>query len=100
MTVPEMDADNKAGNYVAVDCGDFMVILAHLRQGKMAVVEGERLGVGDFLGEVGNSGNSSEPHLHIHAQRGLPQGSPLGGEPLWLTIDGRFLTRNERFQVP
>ncbi|WP_417565818.1 hypothetical protein [Marinobacter sp.] len=24
-------------------------------------------------GEMGNSGNSSEPHLHIHAQRRLPE---------------------------
>ncbi|MER7464077.1 hypothetical protein [Streptomyces sp. NPDC097981] len=24
---------------------------------------------GQLLGEVGNSGNSSEPHLHIHAER-------------------------------
>ncbi len=100
MTVPEMDGENKAGNYIAVDCGDFMVILAHLRQGKMAVGEGDMLDVGDLLGEAGNSGNSSEPHLHIHAQRGLPEGSPLGGEPLWLTIDGRFLKRNDRLQVP
>ena len=100
MTVPEMDSDNKAGNYIAVDCGDFVVILAHLRQGKMAVAEGDPLRVGDFLGEVGNSGNSSEPHLHIHAQRGLPEGAPLGGEPLWLTINGKFLKRNDRLQVP
>ncbi|TDT41357.1 peptidase M23-like protein [Halospina denitrificans] len=100
MTVPEMDGDNKAGNYIAVDCGDFVVILAHLRQGKMAVAEGDQLRVGDTLGEAGNSGNSSEPHLHIHAQRGLPAGSPLGGEPLWLTIDGQFLARNERLHVP
>lgn len=100
MTVPEMDDENKAGNYIAIDCGDFMVILAHLREGQMAVSEGDQLSVGDLLGEMGNSGNSSEPHLHVHAQRGLPEGSPLSGDPLWLTINGSFLKRNDRLQIP
>lgn len=100
MTVPEMDRDNLPGNYVAIDCNGFFVILAHLRQGSMAVSEGERVSVGSLLGEMGNSGNSSEPHLHVHAQRGLPAEAPFAGEPLGLTINGRFLVRNDRIEVP
>ncbi len=61
---------------------------------------GQEVAVGDPLGQVGNSGKSSEPHLHIHAQRGIPDGAPAGGEPLELTIDGRFLVRNHRLTVP
>jgi len=99
MAVPEMDRDHMAGNHVAIDCGEFFVILAHLRQGSIAVATGERVEIGDFLGQMGNSGNSSEPHLHLHAQRGLPKENPLAGEPLWLTIDDRFLIRNDRLQI-
>ena len=99
MTVPKMDHVNLPGNYVAIDCGDYFVILAHLRSGSITVAAGDRMEVGDALGEMGNSGNSSQPHLHLHAQRTLPKDAPLGGEPLWLTINGRFLTRNDRIHV-
>lgn len=99
MTVPEMDRDNLPGNYVAIDCGDYFVILAHLRRGSITVAAGEPVDVGNALGQMGNSGNSSEPHLHLHAQRRLPEQEPLSGEPLWLTVNGRFLTRNDRIRV-
>jgi len=99
MQVPVMDPENRAGNFVAVDCGEFVVILAHLRRNSIVVAAGDSVQVGDALGEMGNSGNSSEPHLHLHAQRGLPADAPLGGEPLWLTIDGQFPVRNDRIHV-
>ncbi|MHB8295202.1 MAG: hypothetical protein ACYDH5_11385 [Acidimicrobiales bacterium] len=34
---------------------------------------------GDRVGVVGNSGNTSEPHLHIHAQRSVSAGNETGG---------------------
>lgn len=99
MPVPQMDRDHMAGNYVAINCGDFFVILAHLREGSIAVTTGESVPAGTFLGEMGNSGNTSEPHLHLHAQRGLPAEAPLSGEPLWLTINNRFPARNDRIRI-
>ncbi|PHQ24445.1 peptidase M23 [Marinobacter guineae] len=99
MKVPDMNRDNMAGNYVAIDCGRFFVIVAHLRQGSIPVQPGDRVETGNPLGEMGNSGNSSEPHLHIHAQRGLPEEAPFGGKPLALTIDGVFPVRNDRIRV-
>ncbi len=100
MRVPVMDSENKLGNFVAIDCGGFAVFLAHLREGSVLVTAGQEVAAGDPLGEAGNSGNSSEPHLHIHAQRGIPGDAPAGGEPLGLTIYGRFLVRNDRLVVP
>lgn len=99
MPVPEMDRDHMTGNYVAIDCGDFFVILAHLRQGSTVVVTGDRVKTGAVLGQMGNSGNSSEPHLHVHAQRGLPAEAPLAGDPIWLTINNRFLARNDTLHL-
>lgn len=43
MPVPEMDRDHMAGNYVAINCGDFFAILTHLRQGSIAVATGDRI---------------------------------------------------------
>jgi len=99
MPVPVMDRDHMAGNYVAINCGRFFVLLAHLRRGSVEVSSGDRVAVGDFLGTMGNSGNSSEPHLHVHAQRGLPEQAAFAGEPLALTIDGAFHVRNDRIRV-
>jgi len=32
----------------------------------LVVNVGQKLRAGDYLGEIGNSGQSSRPHLHIH----------------------------------
>ncbi|WP_143678141.1 M23 family metallopeptidase [Streptomyces rhizosphaericus] len=57
------------GNHVFIDTGAEIVKLAHLRRGTVTVAWGEAVYAGQVLGEVGNSGNSTEPHLHIHAER-------------------------------
>lgn len=42
------------------------VVVAHMKQGSVAVERGERVGEDQLLGRVGNSGNTTEPHLHVH----------------------------------
>lgn len=59
--------DTLAGNAVVVDHGGgFVATYAHLIPGRIAVQEGQRVSAGSRLGQVGNSGNSTEPHLHLH----------------------------------
>ncbi|MFB4316063.1 M23 family metallopeptidase [Actinomadura sp. 21ATH] len=59
------------GNHVILDIGDGVyAVFAHLRRGSLRVAKGDRVRAGDPLGEVGNSGNSSEPHLHFHLMDG------------------------------
>lgn len=99
MAVPEADHDNLAGNHVLLGCGDYVVLLAHLAPGSVEVVPGQQVESGAAIGRVGNSGNTSEPHLHIHVQRGMPQDAPLSGEPVWFIVDGRFLVRNDIVRV-
>ncbi|WP_265520711.1 M23 family metallopeptidase [Oerskovia flava] len=54
------------GNHVVLDHGDGVFSLyAHLRRGSARVAVGDAVRAGDVLGEVGNSGNTSEPHLHV-----------------------------------
>ena len=43
-------------------------VLAHFQRGTLAVKSGDRVQRGQLLGKCGNSGNSSEPHLHYHLQ--------------------------------
>jgi len=58
-----------AGNHIILDFGtsEFAVI-AHLQQGSLRVRPGQTVKRGDLLGLCGNSGNSSEPHIHMHLQ--------------------------------
>lgn len=97
LPIGEQDTVNKAGNLVMIDCGGFVVALGHMKSGSVRVRIGERLESGTPIGLIGNSGQSSEPHLHIHAQRSLGQGNPFASEPMPLVIDGRYLVRNDRF---
>ncbi|RAY13896.1 M23 family peptidase [Actinomadura craniellae] len=54
------------GNHLVLDLGDGVyAVLAHLRRGSLLVREGERVRAGQPLAQCGNSGNSSEPHLHF-----------------------------------
>lgn len=65
----EMNAEEALGNHVVIDHrnGEFS-LLAHLRPGSLAVKRGESVAAGQLLGACGNSGNSSEPHLHYQLQ--------------------------------
>ena len=95
MRVPQRDRAHLAGNHVLLECGGYFVVLAHMAPETIEVKAGEVVKAGARLGKVGNSGNTDEPHLHMHVQRDLPETSPLAGEPQWFTIDGRFLARND-----
>jgi hypothetical protein len=84
-----------AGNHLVLDLGDGTYALyAHLKRGSLAVRAGDRVVTGQPLARCGNSGNSSEPHLHfqlmdapdLDTARGLPfcwrgVGVPKAGEP-------------------
>lgn len=76
------------GNHLLlrVEAGGAVVLaLAHLRAGSLRVAVGERVEVGQPLAEVGNSGNTTEPHLHLHAA------ARVGGElvPVPVRLVGR-----------
>jgi len=94
--VPQEDPVNRLGNHVILRCGEVDIVLAHMRQGSIAVAPGQTVTTGTLLGEVGNSGASTEPHLHIHAQRPGTLEQPISGEPLGVRIDNRFLVRGDR----
>lgn len=54
------------GNHVIVEHDDgTWAAYAHLRQHSTTVRAGDRVAAGQQMAEVGNTGNSSEPHLHV-----------------------------------
>jgi hypothetical protein len=57
------------GNYVILKVaeGEYL-FMCHLLQNSVRVGVGDTVRAGDVIGQVGNSGRSSEPHLHIHLQ--------------------------------
>ena len=68
------------GNHVILDLGDgHYAFYAHLQPGSLRVKQGDKVKRGQVLGLVGNSGNSTEPHLHFHISN---SNSPLGSEGL------------------
>ncbi|MGI5481986.1 M23 family metallopeptidase [Streptomyces lavendofoliae] len=82
------------GNHVVLDLGDgTYAMYAHLRRGSLRVRVGDRVAAGQPLASCGNSGNSTEPHLHFQLMdgpdprtaQGVPftwrgVGVPAGGE--------------------
>ncbi len=94
----EMNPEQILGNHVIIDHGNGeFSLLAHLQKGSVAVNAGDSLASGQKLGRCGNSGNSSEPHLHYHLQNaaefgqghGLP--APFNG----YRADGQHVDRGE-----
>lgn len=63
------ERDKLAGNHIIIQFQDTLyVALAHLKQHSIRVKPGDTVQTGDVLAQVGNSGNSDFPHLHIHIQ--------------------------------
>lgn len=94
----QMDPRNPAGNHVILDHGNGeFSLLAHLRRGSVAVRAGSRVAQGQTLGECGNSGNTSEPHLHYHLQDGpvFGQGEAMPAQFEAYLADGQPVARGE-----
>ncbi|MGQ9369242.1 M23 family metallopeptidase [Azospirillum sp. ST 5-10] len=91
--VGAMNPRQPPGNHVIVRHrpGEYSLI-AHLRAGSVAVRAGQQVAAGAPVGACGNSGNSSEPHVHYHLQStgtfgGDAQGLPAVFEEA--VVDGR-----------
>ena len=74
------------GNHVIIDIGNGRyAFYAHLQPGSLKVKRGDRVQRGQVLGLVGNSGNSTEPHLHFHLS---DSPSPLASEGIPYVHEG------------
>ncbi|MFG6160029.1 M23 family metallopeptidase [Halomonas sp. 1390] len=80
------DTNHPEGNYIVLQCLMGDILMAHLRRGSIEVAPGDTVATGQLLAEIGNSGNTLEPHLHIEARN--------DGKPIWLIFNGRSLSIN------
>ena len=97
-TPPLKDLENLAGNHIVISCKGVEVILAHLKEGSILVENNEVVQEGQLLGAVGNSGNTTQPHLHIHAEKDENENDEiLDGQGVPIRFKGRFLVRNSLF---
>lgn len=69
MPVGQLGGTPAGGNYVVIEVAprEFL-FMGHLKPGSITVKPGDRVSQGQIIGQVGNSGNTSEPHLHLHLQ--------------------------------
>lgn len=64
-----MNQYSALGNAVIIQHSDSEYsVIAHMQRGSLKVKAGDKLTKGQLLGLCGNSGNSSEPHIHYHLQ--------------------------------
>jgi hypothetical protein len=86
---PDMKRGPNNTNQVLIETANSYVFLAHLKQGSVIVKAGDRVKQGDPLGCVGNSGFSSEPHLHIQAHIKTPGIPWYASPPRYIHFNGR-----------
>jgi len=77
------------GNHVILDHGNGLYsFYAHLQPGSVEVEVGDEVQAGDQLGLLGNTGNTSAPHLHFHIMAGP---SAIGSDGLPYVLDSFLL---------
>lgn len=86
------------GNHVIMQVAEspYYVGLVHLQRGSVRVSPGERMCAGDQIGRCGNSGNYTQPHLHIQA---MDSPDPYAAKGVPLRFD-EFRQRGPEQGVP
>ena len=92
---PTTDIEHLAGNYILIESNGVKVLLAHLKKGSIAIKKGDVVTTNTLLGQVGNTGNTSEPHLHIHVEKGGETNTILNGIAIPFTINKQYLVRGD-----
>jgi len=93
--------ENALGNHVVIDIGGRYAVFAHLRNGTVSVREGQRVEAGHAIGDVGNSGNTTGPHLHFQVQTHVDLWDPDNRSVSFAFGDGgHVLRRNDLVHGP
>lgn len=94
----QMDPANPVGNGVVIDHGNGeFSLLAHMQPKSLRVKVGDQVKASALLGLVGNSGNTSEPHIHYHLQNGPDMKSAEGLPAPFsnLMVNGKPVAKSE-----
>ncbi|MFC8075973.1 M23 family metallopeptidase [Streptomyces sp. NPDC057307] len=75
------------GNHIVLDLGDgTYAMYAHLKQGSVTVAAGDRVRAGQRIADCGNTGNSTEPHVHFQLMDGPDLDTARGVPFTWRGI--------------
>ncbi|MFE2018084.1 M23 family metallopeptidase [Streptomyces sp. NPDC059499] len=88
------------GNHIVLDVGDgTYAVYAHLRRGSLRVRAGDTVREGQRLALCGNSGNSTEPHVHFqlmdHPDLDVGRGVPFTWRGLGIPANGEAFVADE-----
>jgi hypothetical protein len=116
---PDRTLTESMGNYVVLDLGNqIYAVYAHIPPGAVKVQAGDKVTKGQVIGQLGNSGQSTNPHLHFHLvdnpTGSLGQGVPfvfdslavagtaeiVGGEPLEIEVEALAAPEPRTNQYP
>ena len=92
------DPAHAIGNGVIIDHGgNEYSLLAHFQPQSLKVKKGDKVRAGQVIARCGNSGNTSEPHIHYHLQNGpaLADADGLPAQFVDLVVDGKDTARAE-----
>jgi hypothetical protein len=92
---PNMERGPKNTNLVLIETPDYYVFMGHLKNGSVLVKEGDTVRTGYPLARVGNSGFSTEPHLHIQVHAKEEGKAWYASTPLYIHFNGKGYLLNE-----
>lgn len=85
--IGETNTYNVGGNMVIIKTiNNEYLVLCHFKHNSIKVKEGDKVKSGKVLGLCGNSGNSSEPHLHFHVQNEENLNPAIGAKAFFKSI--------------
>ncbi|MEW7290631.1 peptidoglycan DD-metalloendopeptidase family protein [Aquimarina sp. 2304DJ70-9] len=97
---PAMNANAGTGNVVLLETKNKeYIVLGHLMQNSVTVTEGQQVKQGDVLGLCGNSGKSTEPHLHFQMQNIPDFAAPKGAWVYFKNIKVNGTTKKDYIPV-
>lgn len=77
----ELNPEQLTGNTIVLQTkAEEYLLFAHLKENSIIVAEGQMVKQGDLLGQCGNSGNTTEAHLHLSLQNAVDMNSSTGGK--------------------
>lgn len=92
----EMNPTYIPGNTVVLKTtNDEYLFFAHFKQNSIVVKQGEKIKQGELLGLCGNSGNSSEAHLHFHIQNIEDMNKATGVKCYFETLYTNGISKND-----
>ncbi|NIG57666.1 M23 family metallopeptidase [Chitinophaga sp. Cy-1792] len=97
---PNMKRGPKNTNQVLLETDSCYIFMGHLRMNSVLVHDGDEVVTGQPLACIGNSGFSTEPHLHIQVHKKQGDIPWYLGTPLYIHFNGKGYLLNDVIRNP